>query len=238
MDNAAKRKKVAVLGGILLFIILLVVVFTPAIGLVRHHFEPLPHFGPREVEYRVVDGKEVADTIYHEVPPFSFVDQDGQTFTEADTEGKILVVDFMFTTCTGWCPIMTSQMQRLVWKLDDPAFKDVRFLSHTVDPEHDTPQVLSKYARKNKISTDRWKLLTGEKKALYEHGVHGFFLAAEKDALAPEGFLHSKMFVLVDRKGHIRGYYDGLSATEVDQIADDIKMLLKEEKINAKNVGK
>lgn len=235
MSSAANKKKVAVLGGILLFIILLVALFTPALGLVQHHFEPLPHYGPSEVEYHIVNGEEVADTIFHTIPEFNFTDQDGKPFGSKDVEGKFLIVDFMFTTCTGWCPIMTSQMQRLVWKLDDEAFRDVVFISHTVDPENDTPEVLSKYARKNKIDTDRWKLLTGEKKAIYEHGVHGYFLAAEKDALAPDGFLHSKMVVLVDRKGHIRGYYDGLSATEVDKAADDIKMLLKEEKINAKN---
>ena len=234
MNNAAPIKKVAILGGILLFIAVLFILFTPRFGFVKHHFKPLPVFGPRDVEYRTVNGEEIADTIFHTVPDFSFTDQSGNSFTQEDVKGKILVVDFMFTSCTGWCPIMTSQMQRLVWKLDGPAFDDVLFLSHTVDPEHDTPEVLSKYARQNKINTDRWKLLTGDKKSLYEHGVYGFFLAAEKDALAPEGFLHSKMMVLVDREGHIRGYYDGLSAKEVDMAGDDIKMLLKEEKIKAR----
>ena len=237
MGNAATKKKVAVLGGILLFIILLVALFTPALGLVKHHFKPLPYFYPIDVDYRNVDGEEVVDTIYHTIPQFDFIDQNGEPFSSADVEGKITVVDFMFTTCTGWCPIMTSQMQRLVWKLDDPAFDDVLFLSHTVDPETDTPAILKKYARKNRIDETRWKLLTGDRDKLYEHGVKGYFLSAEEDVLAPGGFLHSNMFVLVDRQGHIRGYYDGLSATQVDQIADDLKMLLKEEKIKAKEAA-
>jgi len=233
MGNAAKIKKVAVLGGLLLFIAFLFIFFAPALGFVKHHFKPLPYFGPRDVEYRTENGVEVADTIYHTIPKFSFTDQDGNTFSSTDVEGKILVVDFMFTTCTGWCPIMTSQMLRLDWKLEDPAFDDILFLSHTVDPETDTPEVLYKYARKNKIDTERWKLLTGDRTALYEHGVYGFFLAAKEDALAPDGFLHSNMFVLVDREGHIRGYYDGLKTEEVNLVASDVKMLLKEEKVKA-----
>lgn len=237
MSNSARRKKIAVFGGILLFIFLLVALFTPALGLVKHHFQPLTYFYPIDVEYRTVDGVEVMDTIYHTIPKFNFIDQDGEEFGSEDVVGKITVIDFMFTTCTGWCPIMTSQMQRLVWKLDGEDFEDVMFVSHTVDPETDTPPVLKKYARKHKIDTERWVLLTGDKTAIYEHGVHGYFLAAEEDVLAPDGFLHSNMFVLVDRQGHIRGYYDGLSAVEVDQIADDVKMLMKEEKIKAKEAA-
>lgn len=230
---ASRWKKVAVLGGIAVFVLSLFVFFSPMLGLVRHSFEFLPYFGPREVEYRPVDGVMVADTLYHQVPPFSFTDQSGKQLSSADLEGKILIVDFFFTRCTTICPRMKTQMQRLQFQLSDPAFDDVYMLSHTVDPEHDTPEVLRAHARKLKADTTRWKFLTGSKEDLYTLGADGYFLAAREDVLADDGFLHSEMFVLVDRDRHIRGYYDGTNTEEVNKLVGELKMLLKEERIKA-----
>jgi protein SCO1/2 len=230
--------KVAVLGGIVLFILSLFVFFSPLLGLVKHNFEFLPYFGPREVEYRDVGGVMVADTLYHRVPPFAFTDQSGSRLTSDDLEGKILIVDFFFTRCTTICPRMKTQLQRLQFQLGDPAFDDVVFLSHTVDPEHDTPEVLRYHARKLKADTTRWKFLTGTKEELYGLGADGYFLAAREDVLAEDGFLHSEMFVLVDRDRHIRGYYDGTSTEEVNRLVGELKMLMKEEKIRAAEAKK
>jgi protein SCO1/2 len=107
------------------------------------------------------DGKNVVDTIYATIPPFSFIDRYGQPFTEKDVEGKIIIADFFFTRCTTICPRMSVHMQQLQLKLNDEAFKDVVFLSHTVDPENDTPEVLDAYAKKLEADPDRWKFLTG-----------------------------------------------------------------------------
>ena len=102
-----------------------------------------------------------------------------------------------------------------------------------MDPEHDTPQVLDAYARKLQADSARWKFLTGNKADLYLQGADGYYLAAREDVMAPDGFLHSEKFVLVDKDRHIRGYYDGTTMVGMNALAADIKMLLKEEKIKA-----
>lgn len=196
-------------------------------GLGKHEFRYLPYYGPREAN-------APGDTTYFKVPPFSFVDMNGRPFTEADTKGRITVVDFFFTRCGTICPKMSGQMQQLQLKLDDPAYDDVMFLSHTVDPEHDTPEVLKAHARMLQADSARWKFLTGAKADIYLQGAEGYFLATREDVMAPGGFLHSNMFVLVDKDRHIRGFYDGTSTEEVNELLSDLKMLLKEEKVKAK----
>jgi protein SCO1/2 len=226
-----------VLGGIALFVASLFIFFSPALGLVKHSFNYLPYYGPKETVLVERDGAMVVDTIYHTVPPFRFIDQAGRPFTDKDAEGKVLVVDFFFTRCTTICPRMKVQLQQLQLKLSDRAFRDVFILSHTVDPEHDTPDVLMAQAQKLQADTSRWKFLTGEKQDLYLQGVDGYFLAAREDVLAEDGFLHSEHFVLVDKDRHIRGYYDGTTAEGMNALAADLKMLLKEEKIKAKEAA-
>ncbi|MBL8011819.1 MAG: SCO family protein [Flavobacteriales bacterium] len=230
MRPAPRWKKIAVLGGIPLFILLLFLFFAPALGLAKHRYAFLPYYGPKEVN-------APGDTTYFTVPPFAFTDQFGRPFGDRDVEGRILVVDFFFTRCTTICPRMTRQMQQLQLKLDDDAFDDVVFLSHTVDPENDTAEVLNAYARRHQADTARWKFLTGPKEDLYLLGSEGYFLAAREDVMAPDGFLHSEMFVLVDKDRHIRGYYDGTSTAEVGRLAGDIKMLLKEEKVRRREAA-
>ncbi len=230
MRPAPRWKKIAVLGGIPLFILSLFLFFSPALGLAKHRYAFLPYYGPKEVN-------APGDTTYYTVPPFAFTDDHGRPFSDRDVQGRILVVDFFFTRCTTICPRMTAQMQQLQLKLNDEAFDDVVFLSHTVDPVHDTVEVLRTYARRHQADTARWKFLTGPKEDLYLLGSDGYFLAAREDVLAPEGFLHSEMFVLVDKDRHIRGYYDGTSSADVGRLAGDIKMLLKEEKVRRREAA-
>lgn len=229
--SGSRRKKFLILGGIAAFVLGLFVFFSPWLGLAKHRFSHLPYYGHKETIVVERDGKPVIDTIYAQVPSFNFVDQFGRDFTDRDVKGKILVVDFFFTRCGTICPKMSVQMQQLQLKLDDSAFKDVLFLSHTVDPEHDTPEVLREYARKLQADSARWKFLTGDKADLYLQGSEGYLLAAREDVMAEGGFLHSEKFVLVDKDRHIRGYYDGTTMEGMNAVAADIKMLLKEEKI-------
>jgi protein SCO1 len=233
LEPASKRRKFLILGGIAAFVLGLFVFFSPWLGIAKHHFNYLPYFGPRETVVVSRDGRQVVDTIYATVPPFSFIDRYGKPFTDKHVEGKILVVDFFFTRCTTICPKMGVQMQQLQLKLDDAAYEDVAFLSHTVDPEFDTPEVLDAYATKLQADTARWKFLTGNKADIYLQGSEGYFLAAKEDVMAPDGFLHSEQFVLVDKDRHIRGYYDGTTMEGMNALAADLKMLLKEERIKA-----
>ncbi|MES2628095.1 MAG: SCO family protein [Bacteroidota bacterium] len=193
----------------------------------------LPVFGEKTPVTRTVDGKEITDTLFHTIPAWSFTNQDGKTITDQDYKGKIYVADFFFTSCGSICPKMTRQFLRLQWKLRDDVFDDVLLLSHTVDPETDTPERLKKYGEKNEANFTKWNFVTGDKRAIYELGVNGYLVSTQEDALAPGGFLHSEKFVLVDREGRIRGFYDGTRTEEVDRCADEIKLLLKQEKIDA-----
>jgi len=233
----SKRTKVLVLGGIGLFILSLFVFFSPMLGLVKHNFTYLSFYGPKEPVLVERDGKMVVDTIYAEIPPFQFIDRYGKPFTDKDVKGKIIVADFFFTRCTTICPRMSVQMQQLQLKLDDDAFDDVVFLSHTVDPENDTPEVLDAYARKLEADPARWKFLTGNAPDIYRMGNTGYLLSAMEDSASAEQFLHDSRFVLVDKDRHIRGYYEGTTATGMNELAGDLKMLLKEERIKKRDAA-
>lgn len=189
-----------------------------------HKFQDLPYYGPKEVIY-LDDGS--TDTLYHQVPGFELVNQFGETVSQEQFEGDILIADFFFTTCPTICPKMSNHMSGLQLQLKDNHFKNVKLLSHTVDPVTDTPQVLLHYGEDHEANFDKWTFLTGDKQAIYQLGVKGYLLPAQEDALAPGGFLHSEQFVLVDAKRHIRGYYDGTDLAEMRRLVKDVKMLLK-----------
>jgi protein SCO1 len=190
----------------------------------QHKFKDLPYLGPKEVNYNA-DG--TADTVYHVIPDFKFTNQNGELTDSESLAGKILIVDYFFSTCPTICIKMTKNMASLQLKLKDEHFQNVHLLSFTVNPEFDTPEVLLKYAEKNEADLNRWTFLTGQKEQLYELGVNGYRLPAQEDALAPGGFLHSEYFVLVDQTKHIRGYYDGTDVNEMTRLLNDVKMLIK-----------
>jgi len=217
MKPVTERKK---------FFLLLLLLIGPGLILIYlskgdNAFQILPYYGEKYLG-------NSGDTIYHTVPDFTFTDQEGQKVSLSDFDDKILVVDFFFTTCPTICPIMTKQMSRLQWLLEDPAYDDVKLLSHTVNPENDTPEVLREYGESQGADFDKWTFVTGEKEEIYEQGFEGYLLSTQEDAGAPGGFLHSSYFVLVDKDRHIRGFYDGTSTKEVDDLFTDIKMLKKE----------
>jgi protein SCO1/2 len=132
---------------------------------------------------------------------------------------------------------MGIQMQQLQLQLDDPNakdnYEDVLFLSHTVDPEHDTPEVLKAYAKRLEADPKRWKFLTGNAPDIYRQGNLGYLLSANADPSAAEQFVHSPQFVLVDKRHHIRGMYDGTSTEAMRGLKNDLDMLLHEERDRA-----
>lgn len=166
--------------------------------------------------------------VYWPVPAFSLVDQEGRTWTLGDLAGVPWVADFIFTRCAGVCPGMTARMARLSTKL--PA--GTRLVSITVDPTHDTPAVLARYARDFEAGP-HWLFLTGERDALYSLAVAGFKLEAmEAPAGAPVAdgpFLHSSKFVLVDGRARVRGYYDSVDPEALSRLAADAARLAHEE---------
>jgi len=228
-----KIKKTLILGSILVGIPLIFVL----LGKVKHEFGTVKYFIPEEIKQKEVDGVMVNDTIWSKIPPFKFTNQNGETVTEKDYEGSIYVADFFFTTCPTICPVMTKQMNQLIWQLEGKVQGNVKFLSFTVNPEHDTPEVLAKYAEDNKVNDKIWNMVTGDRNEIYRLGVESFKLPAQEDALAPGGFLHSNQFVLIDEDRHIRGYFDGTSSEQIRILAADIKKLVSEKKRKAKLRG-
>lgn len=187
----------------------------------------LPFYGTHDmalVEYD--EGGLVQDTLFYTVPFFAFTNQFGDETSSDDVADLIYVADYFFTTCPTICPVMSSQMSRLQTKLAQAnLLGTVKLLSHTVDPEHDTPEVLKAYGELLNADFEHWTFLTGEQEDLYYQARHGYFLTALPSDTAAGGFFHSDTFVLVDRQGHIRGYYDGTSTESVDQLFTDIQLL-------------
>ena len=157
--------------------------------------------------------------------PYTFVDQDNRPVDQKMFAEKIYVADFFFTTCPTICPIMKTQMLRVYEKYKDD--QRIVLLSHSIDPEHDTVEVLHDYGARLGIDADRWHLVTGSKEEIYKTAML-YGLAAMEDKNAPGGFIHSGSFTLVDRQGRIRGYYRGTEEETVDRLIDDIAWLLNE----------
>ncbi len=163
---------------------------------------------------------------FGQVPPFQLTNQNGQPFGSADLENKIWIADFIFTSCPGPCPIISSRMSELQKPLGK---SDVRLVSFTVDPEKDTPEVLRNYAEKLHAQTDKWNFLTGKKTEIYDLSAKGFKLAAVEGNEETGMPVHSTRMVLVDRRGQIRGYYDALAADGVTKLVADTRHLLREQ---------
>ena len=157
------------------------------------------------------------------VPPFQLTDQDGQPFGTEQLRGKIWIADFVYTTCPGPCPMISSRMSETQKPLRNT---DVKLVSFSVDPQHDTPAVLRDYAAKLNAQPGRWKFLTGDKDAIYRLIRDGFKLTTLDGAVGP---VHSTRLVLVDRHGVIRGYYDATEADAITRLLADTNHLLQEE---------
>lgn len=171
-----------------------------------------------------VDGK---DTLYHTIADFSFVNQYHDTVTEKTIDNKIYVADFFFATCQSICPRMSSQLVHV-----QNAFKndnDFLILSHTVNPMHDTVEVLNGYAQSYGAMKNKWHFLTGNKKEIYDLAKYSYLVNAFEDDGSPEGFLHSELFVLIDKQKRIRGVYDGTDSSAVVKLISDVKLLKTEQ---------
>ena len=160
----------------------------------------------------------------HTVRNFKLVDQARKVITQSNLDGKIYALDYFFTTCPSICPIMSTQMERAYRKFKGN--EDVVFMSHTVDPGKDSVPVLAEYARKHGAEADQWHFVTGDKAELYDLARKGYFLDAAEGG--PEDFIHTPMFVLVDKEKRIRGYYTGTDSAEVDRMIVDMELLLAE----------
>lgn len=164
---------------------------------------------------------------FHQIPPFRLINQEGDTLTEQDFAGKIYVTDFFFTSCPGICPKMTKNMIQLQKAfMSDPG---VLLLSHSVTPERDSVSALKHYADSKGIKSQKWHLVTGDRDQIYDLGRNQYFVEEDLGLTKKEtDFLHTENFVLIDKDRHIRGIYNGLNQTAIDQLIADVKTLKKE----------
>ncbi len=170
------------------------------------------------------------------VADFTLTNQVGQSVTLANLRGKVWVADIIFTRCPGPCARMTKQMESLQAAL--PADNRAKLVSLTTDPEFDTPEVLKKYATRFNANTDRWSFLTGSKKEIAALGMDSLKLTAvekkpEERTDADDLFIHSTIFVVVDKQGRLRGAFetggDGVEWTNVQPaIVSAIRQLERE----------
>ena len=154
------------------------------------------------------------------IPKFKFIDSEENLISRDDLTGKVWVADFIFTTCTMACPVMTGNMN-LIHK----AFRnndEVRIVSISVYPEYDTPEVLKEYASRYNANTNRWHFLTGPEENVKLVIKNGFKMGDYEDII-----FHSEKFALIDQNGNIRGYYNGMKTDDIKTLKKDMKILLR-----------
>ncbi len=186
----------------------------------KNHFKHLLIYGPKDLDAK-------GDTLYHTLPPFSFLNQEGKTISDKDVDGKIFVANFFFATCPKICPKMNYNVKGVTDKYkDDP---QVKFLSFTVDPEKDSVPALAAYAKERGANNNQWWFLTGNKDSIYSLARDGFLLPVAQGKTAAD-FFHSQDVVLIDKEKRIRGIYDGLDEADIKKLCDEIDVLEQEYK--------
>ncbi|TCZ72807.1 SCO family protein [Flaviaesturariibacter aridisoli] len=204
------------------------------------------------VSTRMVNGKQKEDTLWHRVPDFRLTNQLGQVVTwdslrarlsDDDTlRNKVVVIDFFFTHCPTICPRMTENMKRLQdglssgQRVGDQQAKFVHLLSISVDPERDSVAALKHWADRFGIDPDRWWLLTGDKKQIYDLSINHLKVLAQDGEGQDTSFIHSDRMILLDKNRNIRGYYHGLDTADVGRLSRDIILVALEKDPKSKSV--
>jgi protein SCO1 len=178
--------------------------------------------------FRGTDNWKAKLPVISYVKPFSFINQDGDTVTQRNTDGKVYIANYFFVTCTGICPVMNNNVHTVYNELKD--VPDLLILSHTCQPEIDSVPLLRHYADSMGVNTERWQFLTGNKLELYKIARDSYKIDDPQNNVGDIGdqFLHSQFLALVDRNGQVRGVYDGLKKKEVAQLITDFRKVKDE----------
>jgi protein SCO1 len=186
------------------------------------------------IKSKIQDGKEVTDTVWHQVSNITLTNQLGKQVSLDDIKGKVIVADFFFTSCPLICPKLTRNMKELQDALkikDELRTADstfVHFLSFSVDPEHDSATVLKTYADRYGVNHDVWWMLTGDKKKIYKFAMEELKMGVTEGQTVDADFIHPTKLVLLDRERVVRGYYDGTDSSALDKLARDIVFIMME----------
>jgi protein SCO1/2 len=192
------------------------------------------HYLPDTVITVTKKGKQVDDTLWHQVKDFTLTNQEGRKISLADLQGKIIVADFFFTHCPTICPGMTMNMKKLAEavhsgkRVGDRTNKQVHFISFSIDPERDSVPELKAWANRFQVNPEQWWLLTGDKKIIYDLALEEMKLGLVDGEGVDTNFIHSDRFVLLDSNRRVRGYYSGLDTAAIAQLANDMVMLTRE----------
>jgi protein SCO1/2 len=191
------------------------------------------HYFPDTVINRIEKGKMIDDTVWHRVSDFHLINQLGDTVSLYDLKGKLIVMDFFFTSCRSTCPLLTQNMLKMQQsfarggdQMSTPDSSIVQFISFSVDPETDSVPRLKKYADHYGIDPGNWWLLTGNRDTIYNYAFQE--LKVDKFDTTPVNpdFVHTTRFVLIDKNFKVRGFYNALDSTSLDKLSKDIGLLM------------
>ena len=222
MDFKFFKKSFPTLAFLVLFSIVVIPIFYHLLKVDSR----LKIYNPADVNPRLVHESILHVQKNHTIADFKLINQNGDTITNNEYEGKIYIADFFFTRCQNICIAMAYNMGELqeYYKNDD----DILFLSHSVTPVIDSISVLKEYANNKGVIDGKWNVTTGRKKHIYALARKSYFAVLDEGNGDENDFIHTEQFILVDKERRIRGYYDGTDKKEMKKIKEDV-VLLKEE---------
>lgn len=203
----------------------------------KNRYKPLPFFGPKVVAatFHTVRGTQVPDTIYHQVSDFNLVNQNGDSVSLASYKGKILIVNLFYTQGKNYGVDFTNKAVK-AFEASYGSNQVINFVSLSIDPKHDSPEVLSSYAKGLGAQPGKWDLLTGDSTQIYNLINKQLFVdALQENVDGTTRFIYSNLFVLLDPRHRIRGYYQTTSQEALSKLDDEIKVLIVEELRNNKD---
>ena len=183
----------------------------------------LPIYQPSMVSQELVDSTLHYKKKYHTIADFKLTNQNGASVTQEDYADKIYVADFFFTTCPTICPIMTKNMAQIQGSILEDS--EIMLLSHSVTPDIDSVPQLKKYALEKGVVDDKWNLVTGDKKQIYELARKSYLAVKTDGDGGPFDMIHTENFILVDKERRIRGFYDGTNSEEIEKLLADLEIL-------------
>jgi len=191
------------------------------------------HYLPDTVINHIEKGKMVDDTVWHKVANFHLINQLGDTVSLYDLKGKLVVMNYFFTSCGSVCPQLTQNIRKMQQSFakggDDESTPDsniVQFVSFSVDPQTDSVARLKKYADHYQVDPGNWWLLTGNRDSIYNYAFQELKVDKFDDVPINPDFVHTTRFVLIDKNFNVRGYYNGLDSTSLDKLSKDIGLLM------------
>jgi protein SCO1/2 len=188
--------------------------------------EKLPVYHPAMVNFELVDSTIQHQKKFHRIADFSLTNQNGKTITQNDFGGKIYVADFFFTTCPSICIAMTDNLLKVQEKIKNNP--NVMLLSHSVTPEIDSVTRLKKYAVEKGVIDQKWHLVTGDKKLIYELARKSYLAVKEDRDGGDFDMIHTENFILIDPQRRVRGFYDGTDSEEIKRLLEELEILIQE----------